>query len=770
MSDAAPSVRRWSLGTHLTLVVLLALIPALVIQYLSNLERRKDAKVRAQEHLQQLVTQLANQQERVTAATREMLTTLSYLPELRSGDTGAFSRMLMAIRQEDPRLTNIFALDPGGHMIASATPDRTASLGDRPYFKQAVESRRFTIGEYVVGRVTGIPSLHYALPVLDEHGNLLSVLAAAYSLDHYVELFGSPEVPSDTSTIVVDREGTVLYRRSILLPDQGTMVGSKLPGPQLERMLGTAAEGTFWAPLPNGEPTLFAFRQVRLPNQPRPCFSILVGRTESKVLGEGMKADRRNMLLLVVTGLCALVAARAMASWVIASPVRRLVYASRQIGSGLLSERPKLRTTSREVAQLGEELWQANRTLARRDEEQRKTQEVLRNTQRMESLGVLTGGIAHAFNNLLTAVLGNLSLAQLRLEPGDPVQRALGQAERAAQKAAELTRQMLAYSGRNRLTMKPLDLNRSIQEMVPILQVALSKQTTLRLDLAPDLPPILADASQIRQVVLNLVTNASEALSAQEGTVTLRTAAKDLDPLELAAFSLDPGLEAGRFAFLAVSDTGCGMPPEVLQHIFEPFYSTKPMGHGLGLSAIHGILRTHRGGIRIESAPGSGSTFTLLFPATEEALPVLVNEGPESRQTFQGLALVADDEPLVLDFVAVALESMGFEVLRARDGQEAVACFREQAEHIRLAILDFTMPRMNGIEALHELRLLQPSLPVILSSGYDPEAAVRGLVDREEALFLPKPYTMREFHRMVGKAMARAQEPTTPPGPPTPWA
>jgi signal transduction histidine kinase/CheY-like chemotaxis protein len=771
MTRAVGLAGRWSLGTHLTWVVLLAMVPALTIQYAANLARRKEAKVRAQEHLQQLVGQLANQQEQVTASARQMLTTLSLLPELRDPDTRAFSRILEALHQEDPRFGSIFATDREGRLIASAIPAADLSFSDRGYFKKAVETGRFTTGEYNIGRISGIPSLPFALPVLDGRGRVLAVLVAAYQLDAYEGLFGHSEVPSGTSTVVVDQSGTVIYHRSSLVRSHGSMVGSKAPEPQLQRILGPATEGTYWAPRRNGEATLFAFHQIRVADEARPYLCILVGRTEADVLGEALLAHRRNMLLLLFTGVCALVAARAMGNWAIATPIRQLVDASRLIGRGSFSRRPELRTASREVAQLEEELWRTSQALARRDEEQRATEETLRHTQRTESLGVLAGGIAHDFNNLLAAVLGNLNLAQMRLEPDDPTQRPLRQAEKAVQKATELTRQMLAYSGRGHVIVKPLDLNLAVQEMVHLLHVTLPKRTVLRLDLAPELSAILADAAQVQQVVLNLVTNASEAIGTAEGVISLSTRAVRLEAPDLDSLCPNQDLAAGRYAILEVRDTGCGMGPDLIERIFDPFFTTKSKGHGLGLSAMHGILRIHHAGIRIQSQLGAGSTFQVLFPATDEQIAPVPEDHVSPQRRFSGLALVADDEPMVLDFAGAALETMGFDVIRAVDGVEAVERFMTDPERFRLAILDITMPRMDGLETFTELKRRCPALPIILSSGYDPASAAQNFMDLGQAWFLPKPYPIREFRRVVLEAMAQAgPEAVKPPAPPTPEA
>jgi CheY-like chemotaxis protein len=305
--------------------------------------------------------------------------------------------------------------------------------------------------------------------------------------------------------------------------------------------------------------------------------------------------------------------------------------------------------------------------------------------------------------------------------------------------------------------------------MVHLLQVSLSKRADLRLDLAPDLPPILADSAQIQQVVLNLVTNASEAIGPREGTITLRTHVEPLDLPRLEAVCPAQGLEPGLFVILEVLDTGCGMGPELIERIFDPFFTTKPTGHGLGLSAIHGILKSHRAGINIHSSPGMGTTFQILFPATHETLPASVHEDSGPRQIFQGLALVADDEPMVLDFAVAALESIGFEVIQARDGAEAVARFMESPDRFRLVLLDLTMPRMDCLEAFAELRRIRPGLPIILSSGYDADASAQRLMALGQVKFLPKPYPIRDLRRVVGEAMAEA-ETVRSPAPPTPGA
>jgi len=391
-----------------------------------------------------------------------------------------------------------------------------------------------------------------------------------------------------------------------------------------------------------------------------------------------------------------------------------------------------------------------------RDITQRKrTEAALEQASKLESLGVLAGGIAHDFNNLLTAVLGNINLAQIQLGEQSPAIPFLENAEKTVLRAAELTKQMLAYSGKGHFVVRPHDLNQVVEEMVHLLQVSISKRITLRFNLSPSLPSVKADAAQIQQVVMNLVTNASDAIGDADGVIALSTDVHDLDEREIARAMPSQHLRPGRYVVLEASDTGCGMAPEILTRIFDPFFTTKATGRGLGLSAMLGILRGHAAGIRITSQPGCGSTFQLFFPASTE--PPHAPEGVVGPQAhlFSGLSLVVDDEEALRETAAAALKTMGFEVLTARDGVEAIEMVQARPEAFRLVLLDLTMPRMDGRQAFQALRRLRPDLCIVLSSGYSEQETVQAFLGQGLAGFIQKPYTLQELGRTVAEAMAQ---------------
>ena len=381
----------------------------------------------------------------------------------------------------------------------------------------------------------------------------------------------------------------------------------------------------------------------------------------------------------------------------------------------------------------------------------------MQHAQKLESLGVLAGGIAHDFNNLLTAMLGHMNVAETKLAPESPARPHLERLERIIHRAADLTRQMLAYSGKGRFVVRSYDLNQVVQEVTHLLEVSISKKIALRFDLAPSLPPVEADAAQIQQVIMNLVTNAADAIGDREGTIRLITGTHLLDRAYLDQVFQGQDLLPGTYVTLEVSDTGCGMTGAVLERIFEPFFTTKVAGRGLGLSATIGILKGHRAGMRIYSEPSRGTTFKLLFPTTE------VKRQDEAVQTAlpalsrPATVLLVDDEEMIREAATAVLESLGLIVVPACDGREAVAAVQRPDLKLDLVLMDLTMPHMDGKEAFQIIRRLQPDLPVILSSGYNEQESVQSFSGRGLDAFLQKPYPLRVLERTVLEVLARSR-------------
>jgi two-component system, cell cycle sensor histidine kinase and response regulator CckA len=385
--------------------------------------------------------------------------------------------------------------------------------------------------------------------------------------------------------------------------------------------------------------------------------------------------------------------------------------------------------------------------------ERKRAEERLLHSQKLESIGLLAGGIAHDFNNLLVGVIGNASLAQDMISPDDPVSELLEHIVKSGEHAAHLTRQMLAYSGKGRFVVERVEVSRLAADIVTLVKPSIPRRVTVQLDLAPDLPPLMADAGQIQQVIMNLVINAGEAIGDRAGLVTLRTRLLDLDVVPPGEFPAGVEPDPGRYLVIEVRDTGCGMDAATRSRIFDPFFSTKFTGRGLGLAAVSGIMRGHKGAIRVRSAPGEGSCFEALFPVQDIPLPDKRPAAPDTAATAPSTVLVVDDEEVVLQTSRRALETAGFHVLTAVTGEQALETLsREPA--VAAVLLDLSMPGMDGVEALERMREFRPALKAIVSSGFSEEETMRLFHGMEVAGFLQKPYTAHRVVVAVRSALA----------------
>ncbi len=387
------------------------------------------------------------------------------------------------------------------------------------------------------------------------------------------------------------------------------------------------------------------------------------------------------------------------------------------------------------------------------EQEQLNLERQVLHAQKLESLGILAGGIAHDFNNLLTGILGNADLALFDLPPISPVRQNIQDIETAALRAAELCQQMLAYSGRGHSIIEPVDLSELVREMSHILEVSIRKKAVLKYKYAEDPVIIMADATQIRQVIMNLITNASDAIGDMSGVISISTGFILCDKYYLYKTYMDENLLEGKYAFLEVTDTGCGMNKSTKQKLFDPFFTTKVDGRGLGLSAVQGIVRGHNGLLKVYSEPGKGTTFRILLPASDKsARPVMVESG-EQDWSGHGTVLLADDEETVRRIGRYMLERLGLGVILAVDGREAVEIFRDKHDEIDCVLLDLTMPNMDGEEAFQEMKKIRNDVRVILSSGYSGQEISKRFEGKGLIGFIQKPYVLKVFREAIREAI-----------------
>jgi PAS domain S-box-containing protein len=392
--------------------------------------------------------------------------------------------------------------------------------------------------------------------------------------------------------------------------------------------------------------------------------------------------------------------------------------------------------------------------------ERKQAEEAVRYAQKMESLGILAGGVAHDFNNLLVAMLGQTSLALAHLPPANAARTHVEKAIKAAQRAADLTLQLLAYSGRGQLKVAPLQFNGLIEENVHLMKATVPKHVELQLSLAQPLPAIEADRGQMQQIIMNLIINAAEAIGERPGRVTLTTRLQRMTEAEnhsiFQRYTNQP-LASGSYVALIVADDGCGMADDTLARIFDPFFTTKFTGRGLGLAAVLGIVRGHRGGLHITSEVGKGTTFHLLFPATDapaEKEPPPPSAGISGQQY---LVLVIDDEEPVREAVRDILEMEGIKVITAANGAKGVELYRRQAEAINLVVLDLSMPGLGGEETFQALRAANPQVNVILSSGYSEAEVSRRFQEDQIVDFVQKPFDVADFVERIWRHLVVGQ-------------
>ncbi len=384
------------------------------------------------------------------------------------------------------------------------------------------------------------------------------------------------------------------------------------------------------------------------------------------------------------------------------------------------------------------------------EEEKRKLEVQLLQAQKLESLGILAGGIAHDFNNILTGILGYADLALMETAKDSPAKEYIQQLVISSRRAAELTKQMLAYSGMGKFLIRPFNLSEVVKNMFKLVEVSVSKKCLLTYNLRENLPVIEGDIAQIQQVIMNLIMNASEAIGDNNGDITISTGIINYNGIYVSGI-MAKNLQKKDYVYLEIKDTGSGMTEEIQNKIFDPFFTTKFTGRGLGLAAVLGIVRGHHGTITASSKPGSGSTFTVFLPVSEKFEITCTDIDRNSH--IKDTVMVIDDEQTVLSVAEAMFKKLDFNVLTENDSRKTVDIFKKNKDNISLVLLDMTMPYMDGSEVFKQLKNIKPDVQVILTSGYNEQAAINHFTEKKLAGFIQKPYTLEELKKIIEKVM-----------------
>jgi PAS domain S-box-containing protein len=388
------------------------------------------------------------------------------------------------------------------------------------------------------------------------------------------------------------------------------------------------------------------------------------------------------------------------------------------------------------------------------EEERRQLEQQFHQAQKLESLGVLAGGIAHDFNNILTVIMGHCYMAREDMLSELNYKSTFKQIETAGNRATELCRQMLSYAGKSPMEQTRVNLSLLLDEVIKMLQAAIKKNVSIELNLECDVPEIKGDTGQIQQIVMNLIINAAEAIGEAHGTIKVVLTKTDLKEYQTESDTFGNTIKVGRYACLEVTDTGCGMDEETQKRVFEPFFTTKFTGRGLGMSAIHGIIKSHDGALQLTSKPGVGTTFKVYIPvpvASDYTVPA--STATVLLEETSGTILMVEDEELLRVMGKELLDAYGFTTMTASNGSEALEIYRERGSRIDVILLDLIMPVMGGIEAYHELRKINPTIPIIICSGYGVESVDHAIKNDPNARFMHKPYKPEELRGVLVRMM-----------------
>ena len=728
-------VWRWfgGLRWRLVLLIVTAMLPAIALMVWLGLERREQSARETREQTLSLARLAAQEQERRLEGARQLLIALSTSSAIRADDTPGCVRDVRALVKEYQGLySEIGWADRSGRVMCHALGGDNLSIADRQYFQAALQTQQFVVGELITGKISGVPILAFSHPLRDAEGGIRGVLFANVDLRVLSRSLEEAARESGGTISVLDRTGTIVARSA----DAERYIGVKTSAPQLALMYRDGELVRDFAG-PDGQLRQYGIATVRDANG-RPTLFVNYGRPSAPLVSAVSAQFREDLLLIVALAMASVLAAVIGAEWLVRKPVHQLLAATASLGAGHLNTRAAPVGSTTEFAELARAFNRMAERLEHRDLH-------LREGQRLEAIGQLAGGVAHDFNNLLTIIIGYAASLEEQLRSSPAGAKELAELRAAAEKAASLTRQLLAFSRRQLLQPRPVQLNRIITQMETMLRRTIADEIALTVSLSQDLAIVLADRTQLEQVILNLVINARDAMP-EGGVIEIKTRNQVL------ATDNPEGLRPGEYVELIVSDTGAGMDPQTRARIFEPFFTTKgARGSGLGLATVYGIVKQSGGAIRCESAVGAGTRFVIVLPKAVGAVepdgerPLFSPSGGTER------VLVVEDDPAVRSLVVATLTRKGYDVTAAEDGISALDAV-ERMRQLDLVITDVRMPRMNGLAFYEQLQSAFPGVPTVLISG-DSAPDVPVAPAGTKPLFLQKPFTPAQLLGVARSAL-----------------
>jgi signal transduction histidine kinase/CheY-like chemotaxis protein len=740
------------LRTRLFALVTLTLLPLVAIEVFDEIDARSSRAEEGNDQALRLAQLVANEQSKVVEGARQLLTALGKVPVVQSRDMAACDAYFAELARSYVQYSAFIISDLAGHVVCSGGyTEASGSVADRSYFKLAIKTGGFALGEYAVEDRWRQSVLYLAQPYYNSAGVIQGVVAVGLSLEWLQEEVVRNSLPPKATVSIIDRQGTILAR----YPGGKEYIGTRMGGPDHSDVL-SGREGVHEAPGLDGITRIYSYAPLPIGSS---GLTVSIGLDKGELLKGFDEANRRDILVIAGSFVLALILAGSGARVFFSRPIRILLDAAERWRQGDLETRVRFQDGLSEFGRLGAAFNSMAAALGVREQEleckvdartkslreamraQQEAEAALYESRKLETVGQLTGGVAHDFNNILAAIVGNLDLARSRLTPGHPVLPRLEAATKSANRGAALTQQLLAFARRQNLRPEIVDVNRHISSSQEMLQRLLRSDVAVKTRLAPEAWPVRVDPNQLEAAILNLAVNARDAMP-RGGTLQVETRNESFTG------NAHPTGLAGDFVALVVSDTGTGIPPEILSKVFEPFFTTKEVGagSGLGLSMVHGFVKQSAGSVFIESQSGQGTSVTLYFPRSAEAPPPF-DPPVEEVVGGEGTVLLVEDDAEVRVVITEMLELAGYSVLTACNATEATACFQREPSRIDILITDLVLPDgMNGIELTTAIHDSQPALPVLLITGYS------GALLKYPAhgnVVLTKPFTHAQLARAV---------------------
>jgi signal transduction histidine kinase/ActR/RegA family two-component response regulator len=705
------------LRTWLFLLVALAALPGFALLVREQFEEAERFEAEARATAEGLANAAAAVERSVLDEARGFASVLAELPSVRAHDARECSRLFRALSGRHGGFANFGAATLDGVVFCSGAGSAGIRIDDRAYFRRTVAARAPALGVYVVGRISALASIHVGAPSFDAEGGLAAVAYAAVDVRELATALSGLAVPPGATLTVLDGEGTV-----VASTDPEAWVGRTVMGTDLARAL-VDRRGSWHGPGLGADARLHAHVTVSVAGD-APDLVVVASLPRAPHLARARAAVLRTGIGYLLVLLAGLAAAWLVGRRVLIAPLERLTAAARRLSAGDAAARAGIRSDD----EIGE-LARTFDAMAAAVEERGQLEEQLRQAQKMEAVGRLAGGVAHDFNNLLTGVLSIGHALAEGLPADHPLQPEVTDLIAAGRRAADLTRQLLAFGRKQVLAPRAIDVDEVVVGLGRLLERIIGESVRVETLLRAG-GHVHADRAQLEQVVVNLVVNARDAMP-RGGTLTIETSDVVLEGAS-DGFALPPG----RYVRLSVADTGAGMDAETLSRAFEPFFTTKARGSGLGLATVHGIVKQSGGDVRVRSAPGRGARFEILLPRCDPAPAAAREEAAPAPLPARGeRLLVVEDNPLVRASTCRTLAAAGYRVEEAASAEEAIRHARTAPPD--LVVSDVMLPGLNGRELADRLHAERPGLAVLLVSGYAGDAVHADLGDG----YLQKPFT-----------------------------